>query len=111
MTRGDRRRPLLGSITGGLSGPAIKPLALYRVFKVYQALKVPIIASGGISDYKDALEFILCGAACVGVGTATFTDPGISARILKDLILYMKKSGIYNLQEIRGEACEKAKLR
>jgi len=101
----ETRGPFLGNIFGGLSGPAIKPLALYRVFKVYQELKVPIIASGGISDYKDALEFILCGAACVGIGTATFSDPRISEQILKDLISYMKKNNIYNLEEIRGEAC------
>lgn len=100
------QRPFLGNKCGGVSGPVIKPLALYKVFKVYQALKVPIVASGGIMNYKDALEFILAGATCVGIGTATLIDPTSPASIAKDLLSYMKKNKIYSLDEIRGKAHE-----
>ena len=71
----DTKRPILGNITGGLSGPAIKPLALRMVWQVCRSVKIPVIGSGGISDWRDAVEFILCGASAVQVGTANFVNP------------------------------------
>jgi len=100
------RKPFLGNIFGGLSGPAIKPLVLYRVYKVYQALKIPIIASGGILTYKDALEFILAGATCVGLGTANLVNPKASQEIVKGLLSYMRKNKISNLKKLKGYACK-----
>ncbi|MBN2120260.1 MAG: dihydroorotate dehydrogenase [Candidatus Omnitrophica bacterium] len=98
------KKPFLGNVFGGLSGPAIKPLALARVFRVYKELKIPIIASGGIFDYQDALEFIFAGATCIGLGTANLIDPDAPRRILKDLTFYMERNRISSLEEIRGVA-------
>ena len=102
----EKRKPSLGNLYGGLSGPAIKPLALYKVYKVYKELKIPIIASGGIWDYKDALEFVLAGATCLGLGTINMIDPDRAGLIGDDLISYMKKNKISNLRQIRGMVCE-----
>ncbi len=100
----NNRRPMLGNTTGGLSGPAIKPLALYLVYKVAQAVKVPVIGCGGIASAGDALEFIMAGASAVQVGTSTFADPQTMLNIIKGIEQFMEKEGINNLTEIIGVA-------
>lgn len=99
-----RRRPLLGSTTGGLSGPAIKPVALYMVYEVAGAVDVPVIGSGGITTAGDAIEFIMAGASAVQVGTAGFTNPRAPLDVLEGIEQFMKKEGINNLSELIGAA-------
>ncbi|MCL0088285.1 dihydroorotate dehydrogenase [Dehalococcoidia bacterium] len=98
------RRPVLGNISGGLSGPAIKPLALYLVYKVAQGVKVPIIGCGGIASGNDALEFIMAGASAIQVGTATFTDPQALLSIQQGIEQFMARVGVENLEELIGAA-------
>lgn len=98
------RRPVLGNKSGGLSGPAIKPIALHMVYQVAQAVEVPVIGCGGIATANDALEFILAGASAVQVGTATFTDPRASLDILEGIEQFMRKEGVKQLSEIIGAA-------
>ena len=74
----ETRRPILGTVTGGLSGPAIKPIALRMVWDVYRAVKVPIIGMGGIMNAKDAIEFLLAGSSAVQIGTANYIDPAVT---------------------------------
>jgi dihydroorotate dehydrogenase (NAD+) catalytic subunit len=81
----DRRRPVLGQKMGGMSGPALKPVALRMVYEVYQAVDIPIIGMGGISSLRDTLEFMMAGAAAVQVGTANYAEPGISLRLADEL--------------------------
>ena len=76
----ETRRPMLGTVTGGLSGPAIKPIALRMVWDVYKAVKVPIIGMGGIMNATDAIEFILAGSTAIQIGTANFIDPAVSIK-------------------------------
>jgi dihydroorotate dehydrogenase (NAD+) catalytic subunit len=99
-----RRKPAIGNITGGLSGPAIKPLALALVYEVAGAVNIPVIGIGGIASAGDALEFIMAGASAVQVGSATFRNPRASLDILEGIELFMKKEGIQNLSEIIGAA-------
>jgi len=98
----ERRRPVLGNITGGLSGPAIKPVALAMVWKVSQAVDLPIMGLGGIATARDALEFMVAGAAAVQVGTASFSEPGTGARIVADLRGYCREHGIARLADVVG---------
>ncbi len=98
------RRPVLGNKSGGLSGPAIKPVALHMVYQVAQAVEVPVIGCGGIATANDALEFILAGASAVQVGTATFADPRASLDILEGIEQFMRKEGVKQLSEIIGAA-------
>jgi len=99
----ERRRPLLANITGGLSGPAIKPVALAMVWKVAKAVKVPVIGLGGIMNTEDALEFILAGASMIQVGTANFVDPQTSIKIVDGLSEYCKKKGIRKITDLVGK--------
>ncbi len=99
-----KRKPVLGNITGGLSGPAIKPVALFMVWQVYDAVKIPIIGCGGIRSGIDVLEFVMAGAAAVEVGSATFSDPGAPLRILGETEAFMKRHGIARLSDIIGAA-------
>ena len=99
-----RRRPLLGNVTGGLSGPAIKPVALYMVYAVAGAVDIPIIGCGGISNASDALEFIMAGASAIQVGTASFANPRAPLDVLEGIEEFMKKEGIDKLTEIIGVA-------
>ena len=99
-----RRRPLLGSITGGLSGPAIKPVALYMVYKVAGAVELPVIGCGGITTASDAIEFIMAGASAIQVGTASFTNPRAPLDVLEGIEEFMKQEGINNLTELIGTA-------
>ncbi|MFZ3207301.1 MAG: dihydroorotate dehydrogenase [Geobacteraceae bacterium] len=96
------RRPVLANITGGLSGPAIKPVALRMVWQVAQAVKLPIIGIGGIMTATDALEFILAGATAVQVGTANFLDPAASHTIARDMERYLMDNGVASVKELIG---------
>lgn len=98
------RRPLLGNITGGLSGPAIKPVALRMVYEVAGAVKVPIIGCGGIMTAGDALEFIMAGASAVQVGTANLTNLRAPLDVLEGIQRFMQKEGIEDLAELIGAA-------
>jgi len=97
-------KPKLGNIIGGLSGPAIKPLALKCVRDAYRAVKIPVIGSGGIMNAEDAVEFILCGAAAVQVGTANFVDPGAPVKIADGIRKYLKEKRIDSIRELVGKA-------
>jgi dihydroorotate dehydrogenase (NAD+) catalytic subunit len=97
-----RRRPRLGGGFGGLSGPAIKPLALRQVWLCAQALKIPVVGLGGITTAEDALEFILAGAEAVEVGTATLIDPRAPLAILEGLRDWLRREGLSDLGQIRG---------
>jgi dihydroorotate dehydrogenase (NAD+) catalytic subunit len=98
----ETRKPLLSTITGGLSGPCIKPVALRMVWQVYKAVKIPIIGLGGIMNATDAIEFMLAGATAVQIGTANFIDPQISVKIVEGINEYCKRQGFKNVNEIVG---------
>ncbi len=101
----ETRRPILGNVQGGLSGPAIKPIALLKVHQVYQEARrhnVPIIGQGGIETAKDALEFIVTGATAVGVGTALFYDPMAPKKINAGIDAYLERHGFESLRELIG---------
>lgn len=100
----NERKPCLGNITGGLSGPAIKPIALYMVYEVAKVVSIPVIGCGGIASGEDALEFIMAGASAVQVGTANLTNPRASLDVLQGIERFMKKNGITNLVDIIGAA-------
>jgi len=99
-----RRRPLLGNITGGLSGPAIKPVALYMVYEVAGAVEIPVIGCGGIATAGDAIEFIMAGASAVQVGTASLTSPQAPIEVLEGIESFMAREGIENIAELIGVA-------
>ena len=96
------QRPVLGNITGGLSGPCIKPVALRMVWQTAQAVQIPVIGMGGISSAEDAVEFLLAGASAVSIGTANFVDPGLAASISAGIDAYLEERGIRNVAEIVG---------
>jgi dihydroorotate dehydrogenase (NAD+) catalytic subunit len=98
----EKRIPLLSTITGGLSGPAIKPLALRMVWQVYHAVKIPIIGMGGIMNAADAIEFLLAGASAVQVGTAIFKDPFIPLQIIDGIENYMERHRLNSVNDIVG---------
>ena len=97
-----RRRPLLGNITGGLSGPAIKPVALAMVYAVSGEVGIPVIGGGGITTANDALEFIMAGALAVEVGTSTFVNPFATTNIIDGIRNYMESEGIGDIHELIG---------
>ena len=97
-----KRRPILGSKYGGLSGPAIKPLALYLVYRVAGAVDIPVVGIGGITSSSDALEFILAGASAVQVGTANLTNPSAPLEIIKGLEEYLRKEGVEDINQLIG---------
>lgn len=99
-----QRRPSLGNVTGGLSGPAIKPLALYLVYQVAQSVSVPVIGIGGIMSADDAVEFLLAGATAVQVGTALMVNPNAWRTIVEDLDAWFRAEDITNLDQIVGTA-------
>jgi dihydroorotate dehydrogenase (NAD+) catalytic subunit len=98
------RRPVLGNVTGGLSGPAVKPVALRCVYQVAQAIAVPIIGMGGVSSYRDVLEFMMAGASAVGIGAGLLVDPTLPKRVLEDLEAYCRGEGISDLRSLVGAA-------
>lgn len=95
----------LANITGGLSGPAIKPIALRYVYEVKKELDVPVIASGGIVSAEDAIEFLMVGADLIAVGTGNFIQPGATMEIVKGLTDFCQKNGIKSISELRGKLC------
>ena len=96
------RKPVLSTITGGLSGPAIKPIALRMVWQVYNSVKIPIIGMGGIMNATDAIEFIIAGASAVQVGTAIFIDPTIPVQIVDGINDYLEVNKIQSINELIG---------
>lgn len=100
----NRRKPVMANGTGGLSGPAIKPLALALVYQVAKAVKIPVVGLGGITTGEDALEYIMAGATAVQVGSATFNNPRAALDVLEGIQSFMEKQGIKNLKEIIGAA-------
>jgi len=98
------RKPFLGNVTGGLSGPAIKPVALYMVYQVAGKVKIPIIGCGGISSAEDALEFIMAGASAIEVGTAQLANPRALLDVLEGIERFMQKEGVRELSELIGAA-------
>lgn len=96
------KKPVFDNVTAGLSGPAIKPIALRMVYEVCQAVSIPVVGMGGIMNAGDVIEFIMAGATCVQIGTANFTDPKIGEKIIADLNKYMEENNIKSLDEIRG---------
>lgn len=96
------RRSRLSTLFGGLSGPAIKPLALRYVFEVYRTVKVPIIGMGGITSGEDALEFIIAGASAIAVGSASFRRPDAPLQVLRELTSLFEELGVKSLKEIKG---------
>jgi len=98
------RRPFLANLMGGLSGPAIKPIAVRMVWQTYKAVSIPIIGIGGILTAVDALEFIMAGAVAVGIGTGLYVDPHTPLQVLAGLREFMQTEGIARLDEIRGVA-------
>lgn len=97
------RRPILANVTGGLSGPAVKPVALRMVYQVAQAVNVPVIGMGGIDSGLDALEFMLCGASAVQVGMANLYDPYACVRIAEEMEQILAEEGLSSVQEIIGQ--------
>lgn len=97
-----RRRPVLGNVTGGLSGPAIKPLALCATWKVASRVDVPVIGIGGISSIEDVMEFLVAGASAVQIGTASFFDPGLASRLVEELDAILASEGVESVGEVTG---------
>jgi dihydroorotate dehydrogenase (NAD+) catalytic subunit len=98
------RRPALGWGSGGLSGPALKPIAIRLVYQVARAVSVPIIGSGGITTGEDAVEFLMAGASAVQVGTATFTNPRACLDVLEGIEAFMLETGVQRVGELIGAA-------
>lgn len=98
----DKRRPILSTVTGGLSGPAVKPIALRMVWQVSKAVNIPIIGLGGIMNWKDAIEFMLAGATAVQIGTANFIDPQVTVKVIDGINNYLDKHGYSSAKDIIG---------
>jgi len=99
----ETKKPLLANVTGGLSGPAVKPVALAMVWQLAQKVKVPIVGIGGIMDTKDALEFLLAGASMIQIGTANFVDPRTSIKIIDGLKDYCEENKMKKIKELVGK--------
>jgi len=98
----EKREPLLSIRTGGLSGPAIKPVALRMVYDVAHAVKIPVVGLGGISSTEDAIEFMMCGATAIEIGTANFIDPTITKKVKDGINSWLDAHGCRSIQEIIG---------
>ena len=99
----ERRKPLLSTVTGGLSGPCVKPVALRMVYQTHKAVKIPIIGLGGITNWQDAVEFILAGATAIQIGTYNFIDPAISVKVVDGINDYLDRHHIKSVRELVGE--------
>ena len=99
----EKRKPKLSTITGGLSGACIKPIALRMVWQVFHAVKIPIIGMGGISNWEDAVEFILAGSTAIQIGTSNFIDPTVSIKVLEGIEDYMKRHNIAKIGDLIGQ--------
>ena len=98
----EKRKPILSTVTGGMSGPAVKPVALRMVWQTAKAVKIPVIGLGGICSATDAVEFLLAGASAVQIGTANFIDPSISEKVIDGIEDYLNRHGFTSVQEIIG---------
>lgn len=98
----EKRKPILSTVTGGMSGPAVKPVALRMVWQTAKAVKIPVIGLGGICSATDAIEFLLAGASAVQIGTANFIDPSISEKVIDGIEDYLNRHGFTSVQEIIG---------
>lgn len=98
----ERQRPMLSTVTGGLSGPAVKPVAVRMVWQTAKAVKIPVVGLGGIRTGADALEFIMAGATAVQIGTANFLDPASVMRVIDEITDYCKRHGISDINSLRG---------
>ena len=98
----EKRKPILSTVTGGLSGPAVKPIALRMVWQVAQAVKIPVIGLGGIMNATDAIEFMLAGASAIQIGTANFIDPTVSIRVVDGINEYLDRHGFKSVTDIIG---------
>ena len=98
-------KPILGNKTGGMSGPALKPIAIRCVYEVYESVKIPIIGMGGITTGEDAIEMIMAGATCVGIGTGIYyRGPQVFSNVCKEMEAWLKNHGYKSLNDIRGMA-------
>lgn len=98
----NRRKPVLSTVTGGLSGPCVKPVALRMVWQTYNAVKIPIIGMGGIASWQDAIEFILAGSSAIQIGTYNFIDPTISEKVVDGIQGYLNQHNISHIKELIG---------
>jgi len=98
------RKPHFANKVAGLSGPAVRPVAVRIVYQIFQKVKIPVVGMGGISNIEDVLEFIMAGASAVSIGTASMVEPAVSGKLVGQLEDFMKKEGISSLDEIRGAA-------
>ncbi|MFV0537161.1 MAG: dihydroorotate dehydrogenase [Dysgonomonas sp.] len=98
----NKKCPVLSTVTGGLSGPCVKPIALRMVWQTYNAVKIPIIGMGGISSWQDAIEFILAGSSAIQIGTHNFIDPAISVKVIDGISEYLDKNNIASVSELVG---------
>lgn len=98
----EKRKPILSTVTGGMSGPAVKPVALRMVWQTAKAVKIPVIGLGGICSATDAIEFLLAGASAIQIGTANFIDPSISEKVIDGIEDYLNRHGFTSVQDIIG---------
>jgi dihydroorotate dehydrogenase (NAD+) catalytic subunit len=98
----EKRKPMLSIRTGGLSGPAVKPVALRMVYDVAHAVKIPVVGLGGISNAKDAIEFLMCGATAIEIGTANFIDPAVTKKVKDGINEWLEAHGVKDVNEIIG---------
>ena len=98
----EKRKPILSTITGGMSGPAVKPVALRMVWQTAKAVKIPVIGLGGICSATDAIEFLLAGASAIQIGTANFIDPSVSEKVVDGIQEYLERHGFASVQDIIG---------
>lgn len=98
----EKRKPILSTVTGGMSGAAVKPIALRMVWQVAKAVKIPVVGLGGIMNWKDAVEFLLAGATAIQIGTANFIDPAITVKVADGINNYLERHGYSSVREIIG---------
>ena len=98
----EKRRPVLANVIGGLSGPAVKPVALRMVYQVARVVKIPVIGIGGIDCTQDALEFLVAGATAIQVGTANFVNPRVSEEIVEGIGAYVKQNRLTSIRDLIG---------
>ena len=96
------RKPVLSTVTGGLSGPCVKPVALRMVWQVAKVVKIPVVGLGGISCANDAIEFLLAGASAIQIGTANFIDPTVTIKVIDGINDYVDRNGFKSVKEIIG---------
>ena len=98
----EKRKPVLSTVTGGMSGAAVKPIALRMVWQVAKAVKIPVIGLGGIMNWRDAVEFLLAGASAVQIGTANFIDPAVTVKVVAGINDYLERHGYASVEDIVG---------